>query len=121
MFICPQCKTKSLHITLSFELPPDSRSDEITLQCIACDVCKFSGLAIYEESRRGAADLVNHFGYFLDANDLASLTAEMETCFTPQNPHCKCTIHQKLGHHNKSGQWDGLAHIALNRSFPLEF
>ena len=53
-FACPECLTKSLKITAKLELPPDSRSDEITVQVVACSRCGFAGVAVYEESRRGA-------------------------------------------------------------------
>ena len=62
---CPKCLNYSLKITDKLELPPDSHSDEITLQVIRCDQCSFEGIAIYEESRRGNLNdySYNHTGY----------------------------------------------------------
>jgi hypothetical protein len=55
-FVGPECHANSLAITQSIELPPDGRSDEISLQIVACQACGFAGTAVYEESRRGALD-----------------------------------------------------------------
>ncbi len=68
-FQCPECSTKTLKITHKLELPPDSRSDEITLQIIECSGCGFGGIAVYEESRRGALDddSFDHTGYRVGA------------------------------------------------------
>ena len=69
---CPKCMNYTLKIQSSLELPPDSRSDENTIQIIGCGYCDFEGIAIYEESRRGNIDdsLVNHTGYIVSASAL---------------------------------------------------
>ena len=66
-FLCPKCLDYSLNIVEKLELPPDSRSDEITLQIIKCEKCSFEGVAVYEEARRGNLDdyTFNHTGYVL--------------------------------------------------------
>ena len=87
-FVCPECHTsESLRITRSLELPPDSRSDEITLQIIRCSSCRFAGVAVYEESRRGRLDdetrhdccLVHPVGGFI--------REEARTGTTPRKAH----------------------------------
>ena len=53
-FVCPECHMPgALRITVSLQLPADSRSDDIALQIVECAHCQFKGIAIYEESRRG--------------------------------------------------------------------
>ena len=53
-FLCPQCSTPpSLKIKAKIELAPDSGSDEVALQVVECPRCHFSGVAAYQESRRG--------------------------------------------------------------------
>lgn len=66
-FICPACKEKSLAIIKSLDLGPDKRSDEVAIQCVECQNCEFKGIAIYEESRRGASESINHYGYKINA------------------------------------------------------
>ncbi|MBN1873039.1 MAG: hypothetical protein JXA33_02340 [Anaerolineae bacterium] len=118
-FICPQCKVGALRITASIELPPDSRSDEITLQIVNCACCKFNGIAVYEESRRGASDTFHHTGYGLSAQEIKSLHATIKQCPQPKNPDCTCTAHQKLGHKNSYGQWDLLDDMACQTTFVM--
>lgn len=64
-YTCPGCMKKDLKITHSMELGPDHRSDERSLQTIECSNCGFKGIAVYEESRRGAFDSESwhHDGY----------------------------------------------------------
>jgi len=64
-FKCPDCKHRTLKITQSLELGPDHRSDERTIQTIACSGCGFKGIAVYEESRRGSfnSESWHHDGY----------------------------------------------------------
>jgi C4-type Zn-finger protein len=75
VFICPACKYKTLEIISSIELPPDIRSDEITLQILKCKNCEFKSLGLYEESRRGALgyESVNHRGFYLPEKDLEDI------------------------------------------------
>jgi len=72
-FVCPKCLGASMKITSSIELPPDSRSDEITVQTLKCSKCGFAGLGIYEESRRRRLDSesFHHHGYHMDDSALA--------------------------------------------------
>ena len=72
---CPDCTLYTLQTAISIELPPDSRSDEIALQVVRCSQCGFSGLAVYEESRRGALDdeSVDHRAYRVSAEAVAAV------------------------------------------------
>lgn len=118
-FICPECSSQSLRITAKIELPPDSRSDEITLQIVRCSRCRFAGIAIYEESRRGATESFHHTGYHLQADDLKALSSIIKQCPKPGNARCTCSAHRKLRSKNASGRWNALDDIELERSFQL--
>jgi hypothetical protein len=122
-FRCPECSTpKSLKIAHSLELSLDSRSDEITLQIVECSRCHFAGIAVYEESRRGALDdeSFHHTGYHVDADDLRALKAMLVRCPDPRNHRCRCAAHRKYGRQDALGRWDGLSHIRHGRAFRLE-
>lgn len=107
---CPACDGRStLHIRLAIELPADSRSDEITLQIVSCSACEFAGLAVYEESRRGALDgeSVDHAAYRVDQAVLDRLHALINRCPARRNAHCPCPTHQQLGASDRGGRWQG--------------
>ena len=120
-FLCPTCSEKSLKITSKIELPPDSRSDEIALQIVECSQCRFAGIGVYEESRRGALDAesFDHTGYRVGARDLAALRKTVRQCRQPTNPRCKCSAHRELGSRDASGRWNGLEGIHRERAFAL--
>jgi hypothetical protein len=121
-FLCPQCATpKALNISLSLELPPDSRSDEITLQILECSQCGFAGIGVYEESRRGALDSesFHHIGYHVSADELARLRELVQRCRNPRNSRCQCVAHRTLGRRNASGRWEGLNRIHVHGAFDL--
>ena len=120
-FLCPECSTKSLRITSKLELRSDSRSDEIALQIIECSRCDFAGIAVYEESRRGALDSesVDHSGYRVSSDDLEMLRKTIKRCPKPTNPRCGCAAHRKLGRKDGSGRWDGLRDVELSGAFAL--
>jgi hypothetical protein len=114
-FACPNCGTpSSLRITSSIELPPDSRSDEIALQIVACARCGFRGAAVYEESRRGSLDseAVDHRGYRVPAESLNSLIAQIGACPDPANRGCGCESHRTLGRTDDAGRWSGMPETA---------
>ena len=119
-FLCPECSaSKSLRITSKLELPPDSRSDEITLQVVECSRCSFAGIAVYEESRRGSldSDSFDHTGYRVKLEDLKALRNAIRACPRPGNPRCKCPTHRSLGGKDESGRWNGLADVDLGDRF----
>ena len=121
-FVCPKCSgPRSLNIALSLELPPDSRSDEITLQIIECSRCSFAGIAVYEESRRGrfGTESFHHTGYDVPVGDLSALREKLERCPEPRNARCRCAVHRKLGRKDASGRWDGLKDISHQAPFEL--
>ncbi|HVG45555.1 MAG TPA: hypothetical protein VM890_12530 [Longimicrobium sp.] len=110
-FACPECGSPgSLRITSSIELPPDSRSDEIALQLVACARCGFRAAAVYEESRRGGLDseAVDHVGYRMTGEALDSLAARIGACPETRNRGCGCESHRRLGRTDDSGRWRGL-------------
>jgi hypothetical protein len=122
-FLCPECSSsqRSLEIKARIELPPDSRSDEITLQVVACSRCHFAGIAVYEESRRGALDdeSFTHIGYRVSAKDLKKIRGMIQQCPQPDNWRCRCPTHQKLGTRDSSGRWNGLKEIPYEGEFEL--
>ncbi len=83
-FICPCCSEPRLEITASKELGPDSSSDEQSLQIIACTSCGFSGMALYEESRRGSfgSEHVRHRGWVADSE----ITSEFKKLMEREKP-----------------------------------
>ena len=120
-FFCPECASKSLDITAGLELPPDSRSDEITLQTVKCDQCGFAGVAVYEESRRGSLDResVSHIGYRLPAKDRQSVERAIKRCPHPRNARCRCAAHRRFGQRNDLGRWNGLERLHCGEPFAM--
>jgi hypothetical protein len=107
-FQCPSCSNKrSLQIVARIELPPDSRSDEITLQILDCNRCQFQAAAVYEDSRRGAlgSESVDHYGYILPKAEISALKSKIKRCPHPTNPLCSCDSHRKLSKRDESGRW----------------
>ena len=107
-FQCPSCSSRrSLEIISRIELPPDARSDEITLQIVKCQHCDFTAVAIYEESHRGALDseVFDHYGYALDQKELKGLKALIKQCPEPKNRRCSCDSHRSLRRKDSSGRW----------------
>jgi hypothetical protein len=122
-FLCPQCSRHgSLRITLKIELPPDSRSDEITLQTVRCADCGFAGIAVYEESRRGALDSESfqHVGYEVAKNQLRELRKAIRSCPEPGNWRCPCAAHERLSKTDSSGRWSALHDLEIRGTFALD-
>jgi hypothetical protein len=122
-FQCPNCSLpRSLRIAATIELPPDSRWDEISLQVVRCGACNFAGLAVYEESRRGALDseIVHHSGYYVQDEDLKNFAGMIQKCPEPANRRCDCSTHHKLGKQDAYGIWDGLSETQLGLSFNMK-
>jgi hypothetical protein len=118
---CPLCFHSTLKIADRIELPPDSRSDEIALQIVTCSQCGFAGIAVYEESRRGALDSesVDHVAYRISPADLQAIRAAIRKCPAPRDSRCGCASHQRLGRRDSSGRWNGLADVHLEGRFNL--
>ncbi len=122
-FQCPSCSNKkSLKIIESIELPPDSRSDEISLQVVRCSSCNYLGLAVYEESSRGAlgSETVDHYGYLADQKISKSVQSMIKRCPKPRNARCKCTVHQELNNRDKSGRWLRPGLEAGQQTYPMK-
>ena len=120
-FQCPECRQSALRITHRLELPPDARSDEITLQVVRCSQCRFEGLAVYEESRRGALDdeSYSHTGYEAKKAALSALKVAIARCPDPGDPRCACAAHEEYGRRDTHGRWTGLDAFDLGPSLPL--
>ncbi|MGD2078998.1 MAG: hypothetical protein PVH18_11485 [Chloroflexota bacterium] len=120
-FACPECKANSLYIIHAITLPPDSRSDDIILQIVACRRCKFRGVAIYEESRRGGLDSESwdHRGYRIDAEEVDLLRQLIKACPETGNQRCTCLSHRLLGTKNEYGRWEPPFESDWQRSFAM--
>ncbi len=121
-FHCPECLSLgSLEITQAIELPPDSRSDEITLQVVRCQACSFCGLAVYEESRRGRLDAEDflHTGYRVSEAMVDRIGKLISQCPEPGNPRCQCPVHIELGRAHTNGRWAGLHELAGEETFSM--
>ena len=121
--VCPECSSASLTVAASIELPPDSRSDEITLQIVRCSECRFSAAAVYQESRRGALDSesVDHAGYRMPARELRALRRLMRSCPEPRNAYCDCEAHRRLGVLDAAGRWIGMRDLPHEVVFRIEW
>ena len=121
-FLCPECSFRKLNIISKIELGPDNRSDEIMLQIVKCYQCDFSGIAIYEESRRGSLDgeSFQHYGYRVGAADLRALREIISQCPEPGNRRCECFAHHTLNIKDASGRWNALSDVHLEGYFEIK-
>jgi hypothetical protein len=120
--VCPECSApQGLQIRAKIELPPDSRSDEITLQVVECSRCDFAGIAAYEESRRGGLDSesFSHVGYRVSSEAVGELRRMIRQCPQPGNARCECAAHAKLGSKDRDGRWSGLSELSSEGEFEL--
>jgi len=120
--ICPKCSVSSLKIISSIELPSDSRSDEISVQLTGCSRCDFTGLAVYEESRRGSLyrESVTHRGCYVNPTHLAAIRRLITQCPDHRNPQCHCKAHHTLGRVNAKGRWNGLDDILSTSTYNIK-
>lgn len=122
-FQCPECKNQNtLNITYTIELPADSRSDEIALQTIRCNLCNFYGIATYEESRRGSLqdEAYEHLGFQTSKDTYDDLVKLLHKCPDPNNAHCPCAIHLKLGNRDGTGRWSGISQFKHHGGFLIK-
>ena len=122
-FLCPECLAPaSLKVALKIALPPDSRSDEITLQVVNCSRCGFGGIAVYEESRRGrlGTESFHHIGYRVSVEDLKALRRTIKRCPEPNNWRCECSAHRLLSRKDASGRWNALNDVRREETFTLK-
>jgi hypothetical protein len=121
-FRCPRCQgAQRLAIVRRLELPPDVRSDEITLQVVRCQACGFAGIAVYEESRRGAfgEEHWNHTGYHAPAADVRTVEKDLARCPRPGDADCRCAAHRRYARCDANGRWKGLEGIDLGAPFGM--
>lgn len=119
-FRCPQCLTlDGLEIKASIELPPDRRSQEISLQVLGCKACKFTGLAVYEEARGSfvGAESFTHIGYWVSPDAVESVICAIRMCPQPSNRGCDCPAHTALGQKDLDGLWRGLREMDRGHTF----
>jgi hypothetical protein len=121
-FECPRCNDlQSMEIVTSIQLPKGRCMNEITLQIVECGLCKFSGLAVYEEGRRGAVDTRawRHTGYQLEISELRIIKKVIMACPNRMNPSCECPAHLIFGACDAHGEWLGLENIDPRGRFPM--
>ncbi|MEW6265772.1 MAG: hypothetical protein AB1641_22090 [Thermodesulfobacteriota bacterium] len=121
-FVCPACATKdALEISLFLELPPDSRSDEITVQLLRCRSCGFPGVSVYEESRRGSLfeEAWDHQAYGLEEEEWRRLARLISVCPNRRDPNCLCSGHLELNRRDGHGAWLGLTGFRLGKPFGM--
>lgn len=122
-FTCPDCRIKTaLEIRQSLELTSDARSDEIMLQVVECRQCSFTGLAVYEESRRGPldAELNEHIGYRVAGTELEEVIQWINACPEPTNHRCQCLVHREMTQKDDAGNWNGRNVLQRYDTFPME-
>jgi len=120
-FECPACGAGSLAITCSIELPAElsSGSDELTLQTVACGICSFRGIAIYEESRRGSSENVHHHCFAAAISEVDALSALVARCPARSRPRCSCEAHQLVGSQYAQGRWHPASQTVEGETFPM--
>lgn len=96
--ICPQCQRGTLRVETSLELPPDARSDEISVQIVECSACGFEGVGVYRESRRGALDdeVVDHVCHTATPEVLSRIHGLIGRCRRQGDASCSCAAHRAL-------------------------
>jgi len=111
-----------LNIVSKIELPPDNRSDEVTLQVVKCASCGFQAVAIYEESRRGTlgTESWNHTGFRVAKNTLAAIRKTIKQCPNPTHCRCQCPAHHLLTQLFTSGTWQGVNTLNYGNSFSMK-
>lgn len=121
-FTCPECETENaLQINQSLELAADARSDEIMLQVVECRQCSFTGLAVYEESRRGPLDSESyeHTGFRVAGTELEEVIQWVDACPEPTNHHCQCLVHREMNKKDDAGNWSGRSILRRYETFPM--
>ena len=121
--VCPQCHDGTLTVLASLELPSDSRSDEIRLQVVRCTSCGFEGLAVYEESGRGAlgSESVDHRAYWFGPEVADAVRRKLAQCPNPTNRRCGCAVHRAFGERDARGRWIGLQRYDLGPRMPIGY
>jgi hypothetical protein len=120
-FVCPKCGAAALKIRVSLEFPPDGWSDEISLQAIRCEACRFPGVAVYEESRRGDRERWHHYGYEMKPADYERFYGLLSRCPAPGNRRCSCEAHREYGE-VENDTWVGLKRVpTVGKPFDMRF
>ena len=112
--ICPGCGRATLEIVASLEMGPDDSSDENQIQAVRCESCLFTGVAVYEESRRGSDDAWHHFGYPISTEAYDELAGRLQSCGSPHSSGCDCAAHA-FYRVFKDGYWRGLDRLSIDR------
>ena len=121
-FKCPQCgDPASLEIVASIQLPKEQCKNEVTLQVVECNLCKFGALAVYEEKRHSPMDTRDwkHVGYRVQPDELMAVKNAILECPDRLNPDCLCPAHLRLGLCDPNGDWVGLDNLDKSESFAM--
>jgi len=123
-FSCPDCRFPArFEIASSLELPPDTNWDEISMQIVRCANCGFCGVALYQESRRGAfgKSLIVHQGYAVALQNIGILEQAIATCPSPGDHHCECRSHALIQQVYASGAWRAADTDREGPGFEIQF
>lgn len=106
--------SRSLGIAPGIELPPDCGSGEIAFQVIECFQCDFAGIAIYEESRRGAfrSESFHQIRNRVSREYLKALTKTIAERTEPGNWRYGYPAHHGFSRKDASGWWNALDDIS---------
>jgi len=117
--VCPKCERGTLKVTAAIELAPTARADEMAVQMVACPTCSFGGVAVYEESRRGALDdeWVNHMAYAATEEGLRAARRLIRACPHKRDPRCGCASHRALADYGtvQGVEWEHPMPIVFRR------
>ncbi|KKW42924.1 MAG: hypothetical protein UY92_C0002G0041 [Candidatus Magasanikbacteria bacterium GW2011_GWA2_56_11] len=120
-FWCPHCETsRSLRILQSVDIGAAGNFDEVAIQSIECDRCGKRGMAIYEESRRGALDdeSVAHTGYWLDRETAVHIGLLLSACQGgPRQNESGAELKKRYSGHFTAAP----IAVAGKEGFPLEY
>lgn len=96
--VCPVCDVSGLESPAGIELPAPDIWQELHLQVLACPHCGFCGAGVYLESRAGRLDseIVHHLAYRVEAEELADIQRQIESCPEPLSKRCDCSAHVAL-------------------------
>lgn len=124
MTTCIICHQKgSLYIFGSFAVTPDIRSDEITLQFVACTACSFRAIHCIESTTRGADDQlsVDSVGYRCTPFQFETLLDLYIDCPHPEQAECSCVVHTQsiLNQRGEDGRYSGLRTIDTLGAYAL--
>jgi hypothetical protein len=118
---CPDCgRTEGLRLVRRLVLPGDRRSDEISLEVLACP-CGFKALAVAEQARQTSLRNADpeRVVYRLPPAAVDLIDFLMAQCPSPAEEYCTCPAHTALNRRDLRNQWNLLHSFAPFHGFAL--